>query len=64
VGAAGAALASIQAIIGGVVESQSTIAAAVHEQTAATARAQAAMCGASEEATRMAADLSGIVREA
>jgi methyl-accepting chemotaxis protein-like sensor len=59
--AAGAALASIQEIIAGVVESQTTIAAAVQEQNASTAQAQDAMCGASREATRMAHDLSGII---
>ena len=59
-----AALGSIQEIIAGVVESQSTIAAAVQEQTASTAEARDAMSGASREATRMAADLTEIVREA
>ncbi|HEV7725338.1 MAG TPA: methyl-accepting chemotaxis protein [Modestobacter sp.] len=59
--AAGAALASIQEIIAGVVESQATIAAAVQEQNASTAQAQEAMVGASREASQMARDLSGIV---
>lgn len=60
---AGTALAGIQEIVTGVVGSQSTSAAAVQEQNASTAEAQAAVHGASQEATRMAADLSGIVRE-
>ncbi|WP_208092813.1 methyl-accepting chemotaxis protein [Blastococcus xanthinilyticus] len=59
--AAGAALGSVQEVIHGVVEAQTTIAAAVEEQNASTAQAQDAIVGASREATRMAEDLRRIV---
>ena len=45
----------------GVVEAQTTIAAAVEEQSASSAQAQEAIVGASQQATRMAADLQRIV---
>ncbi len=61
VAAAGSAMAGVQQIIEGVVDAQGTIAAAVEEQNAATEQAQEAMVGATEEATRMAADLERIV---
>jgi hypothetical protein len=60
VGATGAALAVIQQVIGEVVDAQNTIASVVQEQTSATAQAQDAMCGASREAARMAAELQQI----
>jgi methyl-accepting chemotaxis protein len=52
---------SVQEVIQGDVEAQTTIAAAVEEQSASTAQAQEAIVGASREATRMAADLQRIV---
>jgi len=61
--AAGAALHAVQEVIRGVVDTQSTIAAAVEEQDAASAQAQAAITGASREAARMAADLRDLVSE-
>jgi hypothetical protein len=61
--AAGASMAGVQQIIGGVVDAQGTIAAAVEEQNAATVQAQEAMQGATQEATRMAADLEAIVSD-
>ena len=61
VAAAGAALLHVQEVIEGVVEAQTTIAAAVEEQSASSAQAQEAIVGASLQATRMAADLQGIV---
>ena len=56
----GAALGTIREVIVGVVDAQDTIATAVEEQTAATAKAQSAMSGAAREAARMAADLRQI----
>jgi hypothetical protein len=58
--AAGAALSKVQEVIEGVVEAQSTIATAVAER-ASTAQTQEAIVGASQEATRMAADLQRII---
>jgi hypothetical protein len=63
VGATGAALATIQQVIGEVVAAQDTIASAVEEQTAATAQAQEAISGASREAARMARELQQIAVE-
>ena len=60
VSATGAALATIQQVIGEVVDAQDTIASAVEEQTAATAQAQEAISGASREAARMARELQQI----
>jgi methyl-accepting chemotaxis protein len=60
VSATGAALATIQRVIGEVVDAQDTIASAVEEQTAATAQAQEAISGASREAARMAGELQQI----
>jgi methyl-accepting chemotaxis protein len=45
----------------GVVDAQGTIAAAVEEQSVATAQAREAIAGASREAASMAADLQRIV---
>ena len=56
-------MAGVQHIIGGVVDAQGTIAAAVEEQNAATVQAQEAMRGATREATRMSADLEAIVSD-
>ena len=61
--AAGTALADVQMIIQGVVEAQTTIAAAVEEQNASTGQAQDAIVGAFREATRMAEDLRRIVND-
>ncbi len=63
VDAAGSALGRVQEVIATVVETQTTIAAAVEQQNAATAQAQEAIVGAAQEATRMAADLQRIVSE-
>jgi len=60
VAATGAALATIQQVIGEVVDAQDTIASAVEEQTAATAQAQEAISGASREAALMAHELQQI----
>ncbi len=60
VSATGAALATIQLVIGEVVDAQDTIASAVEEQTAATAQAQEAISGASRETARMARELQQI----
>ncbi len=57
VGATGAALDAIQSVIQGVVDAQTTIASAVEEQSASTAQAQDALCGAAREAAQMARDL-------